>query len=73
MPDNTNNTRSPKFMGSGIYMIYQFQQNQLVIGDTCLDVDFGELIWNGTNWITNNNNNNNDSNFKDNRKRISNR
>lgn len=64
--------RDPKFMGSGIYMVYQFQQDQLVIGDTCFDADFGELNWDGTNWITNNNNNN-DSSFKDNRKRISNR
>lgn len=53
--DNTNNstdnTRSPKFMGSGIYMRYQFQSCNLVIGDTCFDADFGELTWNGIDWI----------------------
>jgi hypothetical protein len=50
---DTDNTRSPKFMGSGIYMIHQFQPCNLVIGDTCFDVDFGELIWDGIDWITN--------------------
>jgi hypothetical protein len=46
-------TRAPRDMGSGIYMMQQFNPKDLVKGDYCWDADWGELWWDGKEWKTN--------------------
>lgn len=44
--------RKPKYRGFGIYMHQQFEPKTLVKGDTCFDADFGPLLWNGKEWVS---------------------
>ena len=45
-------TREPRYMGTGIYVHEQFMPSQLVKGDTFFDADHGPMIWNGNKWVT---------------------
>ncbi len=38
-------------MGTGIYVHMQFRPEQLVKGDTFFDADYGDMIWNGAEWV----------------------
>ncbi len=42
--------RSPKYLGTGIYVFYQFTPEALVKGDTFFDADYGMMRWTGKKW-----------------------
>ncbi len=42
--------RQPKYLGTGIYVFYQFTPEALVKGDTFFDADYGMMRWNGHKW-----------------------
>ena len=44
--------RDPKDLGTGMYVHSQFQPEDLVEGDKYFDCDYGDVIWNGTNWCS---------------------
>lgn len=46
-------TGEPKFRGCGVFMSMQPFKN-LTEGDTCWDADAGNLMWNGSEWVSNN-------------------
>lgn len=43
--------RYPKHMGTGIYVHQQFRPSELVKGDTFMDADYGDMVWDGRKWI----------------------
>lgn len=45
-------TRAPKHMGTGIWVNKQFTPEQLVKGDTFMDADLGDMVWDGRKWIS---------------------
>jgi len=46
--------RNPEYKGSGIY-VHQQRFKSLIKGDTFCDADFGYVIWDGSEWQSNNN------------------
>ncbi len=42
--------RQPKYLGTGIHMMYQFDVEKLIAGDWCFDADWGRLEWDGVEW-----------------------
>lgn len=39
-------------MGTGIYVHQQFRPQDLVKGDTFMDADYGDMVWDGRKWIS---------------------